>query len=220
MNLKGVPCEIRIACDALPSVAERARERGIPAFTTDPNEVTGRANVDIVLVLSAMQSHGSLTPAALLAGKQLLVGKEMAMVLAEAAELVELAKTSKDHLVCAPHVTLSRTYQQMWRRIAAGDIGRIHSARGMYGWSGPDWTTWFYETGGGPMFDLGVHNVTTLTGLIGPAICAATTMGSRSRRSSWNPQDRKRRWWQDWAINRWWPFSGNGWPSARATGFA
>ena len=27
---------------------------------------------------------------------------------------------------------------------------------------------WYYKTGGGPLFDLGVYNITTLTGLLGP----------------------------------------------------
>ncbi len=43
------------------------------------------------------------------------------------------------------------------------------TARGFYGWSGPTWGSWYYRPGGGPMFDLGVYNVTTLTGLLGPA---------------------------------------------------
>jgi predicted dehydrogenase len=169
INLEGTPCEVVIACDTDPARAERAREWGIPAFTTDHHEVLGRADVDVVLILTAMQSHGKLTREALESGKHVLVEKPMSMDLAEAADLVQLAKTSKGHLVCAPHVTLSRTYQEMWRRIASGAIGRPLSARGMYGWSGPTWGPWFYQPGGGPMFDLGVYNVTTLTGLIGPA---------------------------------------------------
>jgi predicted dehydrogenase len=56
----------------------------------------------------------------------------------------------------------------MWRHIARGDIGRPLTARGFYGWAGPDWDPFFYEPGGGPMYDLGVYNVTTLTGLLGP----------------------------------------------------
>jgi predicted dehydrogenase len=169
LNLDGTPCEIVIACDSRPGQAERARKWGIPAFTTNPEEVLGRADIDGVLILTAMQAHGSLTRAALLAGKHVLVEKPMSMDLAEAAELVALARTSPGHLVCAPHVTLSRTYQDMWRQVQSGAIGRVLSARGLYGWAGPDWGTWFYEPGGGPMFDLGVYNVTTLTGLLGPA---------------------------------------------------
>ena len=169
LNVEGHPCEIVVGCDSDPSRAARARDWAIPAFTTDYREVLGRDDVDLVLILTAMQSHGEIARAALLAGKHVLVEKPMSMDLAEAAELVELAKTSRGNLVCAPHVTLSPTYQAMWRAIQGGDIGRPLSARGLYGWSGPSWGAWFYEPGGGPMFDLGVYNVTTLTGLLGPA---------------------------------------------------
>lgn len=168
LALEGTSCEIVIACDLRPGKAERARAWGIPAFTTDYAEVLARADVDVVLILTSMQSHGQLTRDALNAGKHVLVEKPMSMDLAEAAELVALAKQSKGHLVCAPHVTLSHTYQDMWRHIHQGDIGRPLTARGFYGWSGPDWDPFFYEAGGGPMYDLGVYNVTTLTGLLGP----------------------------------------------------
>lgn len=169
LNLEGLPCEIVAVADTRPEQAIRAAEWGLPNFTTNPDEVIGRDDVDAVLILTAMQAHGALTRAALKAGKHVLVEKPMSMDLAEAAELVELAKVSPGHLVCAPHVTLSWTYQQMWRELQAGKIGRVVSARGLYGWAGPDWGAWFYEPGGGPMFDLGVYNVTTLTGLLGPA---------------------------------------------------
>jgi predicted dehydrogenase len=168
LAITGTPCEIVIGCDVRPARAERAREWAIPAFTTDYREVLTHPDVDVVLILTSMQSHGQLTREALTAGKHVLVEKPLSMDLAEAAELVALARTSRGHLVCAPHVTLSRTYQDIWRHIDKGDIGRPLTARGFYGWSGPDWDPFFYEPGGGPMYDLGVYNVTTLTGLLGP----------------------------------------------------
>jgi predicted dehydrogenase len=116
-----------------------------------------------------MQQHGEIARAALEAGKHVLVEKPMAMTLPEAAELVELARHSPGCLVCAPHVVLSPTYQAIWQRLQQGAIGKVLSARGFYGWSGPIWGQWFYRPGGGAMFDLGVYNVTTLTGLLGPA---------------------------------------------------
>lgn len=168
VDLSGTPTEIIMGCDVRPGFAEVARRQGIAAFTTDYQDVLGRADIDVVLILTSMQTHGELARAALLAGKHVLVEKPLSMSLAEAAELVSLSKTSKGHLVCAPHVTLSKVYRDMARHVQAGDIGTVHSARGLYGWAGPDWGAWFYEPGGGPMFDLGVYNVTTLTGLIGP----------------------------------------------------
>jgi len=168
LNMEGNNCEIIIASDLRPGHAERARGWGIPNFTTDYREVINHPDVELILILTGMQTHGHLTRECLMAGKHVLVEKPMSMDLADAAELVALAKISKGHLVCAPHVTLSPTYQDMWRHIDAGDIGRPLSARGLYGWSGPDWDPFFYEAGGGPMYDLGVYNVTTLTGLLGP----------------------------------------------------
>ena len=131
--------------------------------------VVGSDQVDLVLVLTSMPMHGPITRAALEAGKHVLVEKPMAVTLPEAREILELARHSPGYLLCAPHVILSNTYQAMWRRINAGDIGRPLSARGLYGWAGPDWTKWFYEQGGGSLFDLGVYNVVALTGLLGPA---------------------------------------------------
>ena len=34
---------------------------------------------------------------------------------------------------------------------------------------GPTWSAFFYEKGGGSLPDLGVYNLATLTGLLGPA---------------------------------------------------
>jgi len=141
---------------------------GIANFTTDYREIINNPEIDLVLVLAPMQIHGVVTREALNAGKHVLCEKPLSMSLTEAAELVELAKSSKGYLLCAPHVILSPTYQAMWSRIHRGDIGKVYSARGFYGWSGPTWGEWYYRPGGGSMFDLGVYNVTSLTGLLGP----------------------------------------------------
>ena len=162
--------EIVRVCDVDPARADVVREQyGLTDFTTDYQQIIGDASIDLVVILAPMQVHGRITREALEAGKHVLVEKPMSMDLEEAAGLVELAKTSPGFLLCAPHVILSPTYQAMWRRIHQGDIGEIYSARGFYGWTGPNWGEWYYRPGGGSMFDLGVYNVTSLTGLLGPA---------------------------------------------------
>ena len=50
-----------------------------------------------------------------------------------------------------------------------GQVGELLTARARYGWAGPWWNEWFYEPGGGSLFDLGVYNVTSLCALFGPA---------------------------------------------------
>jgi len=162
--------ELTWACDRL---AEKRQtmldEFGIANFTTTYQTLLAAADVDLVLVLTSMSEHGSIAKAALLAGKHVLVEKPLATTLAEAAELVELAQRSPGYLVAAPFTILSPTYQTMHRRLMAGEIGQVTLARARYGHAGPTWGPWFYQEGGGPLFDLGVYNLTSLTGFLGPA---------------------------------------------------
>jgi predicted dehydrogenase len=170
LNMPKPRAEIAVVCDVMESRRDEVRERyGLTNFTTDYQQVIGNPDIDLVLVLTSMPLHGKITKEALEAGKHVLVEKPMSMSLEEAAEIVQLAKSSPGYLVCAPHVILSPTYQAMWQHLRRGDIGQVLTARGFYGWSGPTWGPWYYQMGGGSMFDLGVYNVTTLTGLLGPA---------------------------------------------------
>jgi predicted dehydrogenase len=129
--------------------------------------VIARDDVDIVLILTAMNAHGPLARAGLEGGKHVLVEKPMATSLDEAGELVELSRSSPGMLVCAPHIVLSKTYREIHRRVGEGAIGSVVLARARYGWAGPWWGRWFYEAGGGSLFDLGVYNLTSLCGFMG-----------------------------------------------------
>jgi predicted dehydrogenase len=131
--------------------------------------VIGHEDVDIALVLTSMNEHGPLARAALEAGKHVLVEKPMATSAEEAAQLLGLSERSEGLLVCAPHILLSPTFRAIHAAVRAGEIGGLLNARARYGWAGPDWGSWFYEPGGGSLFDLGVYNVTTLCALFGPA---------------------------------------------------
>jgi len=169
LRYKGL-VEVVALCDA--SAQRRAAAQaayGEIWFTTDYREVVTSALVDLVLVLTSMPEHGPISMAALQAGKHVLVEKPMATSLEEAARLVEQARHSAGYLVPAPHVILSSTYRAMQRHLEQGHIGQVTLARARYGHSGPTWGPWFYRSGGGPLFDLGVYNITTLTGLLGPA---------------------------------------------------
>jgi predicted dehydrogenase len=148
-------------------VAAETARFGVERGVTSSDELLARDDVDAVLVLTSMPMHGTLATAAYSAGKHVLVEKPMATTLDEAAELVRVSQNGDQVLVCAPHVLLSPTYREMHRRLAAGDIGDVKLARGLYGWAGPWWGQWFYRPGGGALFDLGVYNVTSLCGFLG-----------------------------------------------------
>jgi predicted dehydrogenase len=124
---------------------------------------------DMMVTLTDMQVHGELNKKALLAGKHVWSEKPMANTYAEGKALLDLATSKKLRLWGAPAVVDSPQFAFMSKTIQEGKLGRVASAHGQYGHTGPGWSAFFYEKGGGSMPDLGVYNMATLTGLLGPA---------------------------------------------------
>ena len=124
---------------------------------------------DMMVTLTDMQKHGELNKKALLAGKHVWSEKPMANTYAEGKALLDLARSKKLRLWGAPAVVNSPQFAFMSKTIQEGKLGKIASAHGQYGHTGPTWSAFFYEKFGGSMPDLGVYNIATLTGLLGPA---------------------------------------------------
>ncbi len=124
---------------------------------------------DMMITLTNMQVHGELNKKALTAGKHVWSEKPMANTYAEGKALLGLAKQKNLRLWGAPAVVNSPQFVFMSKCIQEGKLGRVASAHGQYGHTGPTWSAFFYEKGGGSMPDLGVYNIATLTGLLGPA---------------------------------------------------
>lgn len=127
------------------------------------------AAFDMMVTLTDMQVHGALNKKALLAGKHVWSEKPMANTYAEGKALLDLAKSKKLRIWGAPAVVNSPQFAFMSKTIQQGQLGNIASAHAQYGHTGPDWAAFFYEKNGGSMPDLGVYNLATLTGLLGPA---------------------------------------------------
>lgn len=124
---------------------------------------------DMMITLTDMQTHGTLNKKALLAGKHVWTEKPMANSYADGKALYDLANKNNLFIWGAPAVVNSPQFAFMSKCIQEGKLGRIASAHGQYGHTGPTWSSFFYEEGGGSMPDLGVYNMATLTGLLGPA---------------------------------------------------
>ena len=124
---------------------------------------------DLMLTLTDMQMHGALNKIAVTAGKNVWSEKPLANTYAEGKALVQYAKTKGVRIWGAPAVVTSPQFEFMSKAIQEGKLGKIASAHGQYGHTGPTWSSFFYEPLGGSMPDLGVYNMATLTGLLGPA---------------------------------------------------
>jgi predicted dehydrogenase len=141
----------------------------IPRYFESYQELCHSPEVDLVVILTSMNAHAAIAREALLAGKHVMVEKPLAVTLEDAKDLLAKASKTARYLVCAPFTTLSPTFRVIRRRVAAGDVGKVCLARARYGWAGPDWSEWFYRAGSGPIFDLAVYCITSLTGILGPA---------------------------------------------------
>jgi predicted dehydrogenase len=138
---------------------------------------------DLMVTTTDMQEHGRLNKMALNAGKHVWSEKPMANTYAEGKELLDLARSKNLRLWGAPAVVNSPQFAFMNTMIQEGKLGRVASGHGQYGHTGPGWSAFFYEKDGGSMPDLGVYNIATLTGLLGPAksIVAMTSIVNPER---------------------------------------
>ena len=124
---------------------------------------------DLMITTTDMQEHEHLNRQALNAGKHVWSEKPMANTYAAGRELLDLAKSKNLRMWGAPAVVNSPQFAFMSKTIQEGKLGKVACAHAHYGHLGPTWSAFFYEKGGGSLPDLGVYNLASLTGLLGPA---------------------------------------------------
>lgn len=162
--------EVASLCDIRPERAERQGER-FRVAARYPNLEAMLAGVpfEMLVVLTDMQEHEKINRRALEAGKHVWSEKPIANSLAAGQDLLRQAREKKLRLWGAPITVQSPQFAFMAQTLAAGKLGRLAAAHADYGHEGPDWSAFFYQKLGGSMPDLAVYNLTTLTGLLGPA---------------------------------------------------
>ena len=172
-------------CDIKQDRAEAQNKKyNIGASTYNHIEALLKGNAfDLMLTLTDMQMHGALNKIALQAGQHVWSEKPLANTYAEGKALVDYAKLKGVRIWGAPAVVTSPQFEFMSKTIQEGKLGKLASAHGQYGHTGPTWSSFFYEPLGGSMPDLGVYNMATLTGLLGPAksVMAMTSIVNKER---------------------------------------
>jgi predicted dehydrogenase len=170
-NLAKCPfAEVVSVCDIKPDRAERQGKKfNVPNRYPHVDKLLAGEPFDLLVNLTDMQEHEHLNRRAIEAGKHVWSEKPLANSLAAGQALLELARKKGTRLWGAPITVMSPQFAHMARVLAAGKLGRVAAAHADYGHTGPGWSAFFYEKGGGSMPDLAVYNFTTLTGLLGPA---------------------------------------------------
>lgn len=136
------------------------------------DEMINCKDVQIILNLTTPKNHYKICKDALMAGKHVYVEKPLSLKFEEGCELVALAKDKNLLLGVAPDTFLGAGIQTCIKAIQDGLIGEVISANaymmchGHENWH-PD-PEFYYQMGGGPMYDMGPYYLTALVAMIGP----------------------------------------------------
>lgn len=189
------PAVQMVACaDLEHSKAEAAAEKhGIPAVVT-PDELLARDDIEIVLNLTVPGAHVKVAEAAIDAGKHCYMEKPLGINRAEGQRLVDKAKSAKLRVGCAPDTFMGAGLQTARKVIDEGLLGKVTAftafmiSRGHEHWHPSP--AFYYQPGGGPMFDMGPYYLTALLNLLGPiqSVAGMTSTAIPKREITSEPQ--------------------------------
>ena len=156
-----------------------AAEHGLTAHSVD--EMLSRDDIDIVINLTIPAAHAEVSLQILAAGKHAYSEKPLALTREDGARIMAAARETGLRMGCAPDTFLGGGGQTARKVIDDGRIGRPVAATAFFLSHGPEsWhpnAGFYYQQGGGPLFDMGPYYLTALVNLMGPV---ARVAGSAS----------------------------------------
>jgi predicted dehydrogenase len=167
------PGRARLLADRHPA----ARVVGLPDLYAAPD-------VDVVLNLTTPNQHAAVALAAIAAGKHVYGEKPLAATGTDGVAVIEAAASAGVRVACAPDTVLGTGVQTARVAVDAGELGTVHAATAFMTVPGherwhPD-PEFYYQQGGGPLFDMGPYYLTSLVQLLGP-VRRVVGMSSRPR---------------------------------------
>lgn len=170
---KNFPIVEVVACaDLNREVAEkRAAEFNVPKVLS-VDELLADPSIELVLNLTVPKAHLPIAMRALEAGKHTYAEKPLGVDREEGRKVIQFAKEKKLLVGCAPDTFLGAGIQTVRKLIDEGVIGKPVAATAfMMGKGHEHWhpnPEFYYEVGGGPMFDMGPYYLTALLNILGP----------------------------------------------------
>jgi predicted dehydrogenase len=156
----------------------------ITRLSTQPGDILGDPDIDIIDICTPNMTHTPLVVAALEAGKHVICEKPLAPTPAEVRQMIEARDRSGKLLMTAHHFRFGGVSQAMKREIESGVLGDIYHARGwMLRRNAFIPTPTFVNkalSGGGPCIDIGVHILDLTLWLMGHPKPVAVTGVART----------------------------------------
>jgi predicted dehydrogenase len=187
-------------CDPVPGRAAAAASRfGVAQAYERYDDLLEDPAVDAVTLCSPIGLHYEQGLKAIEARKHVHFNKTMTTTVAEATDLIERAEAAPVKLVASPGEMLRPLNRAIRRLVESGVLGKISwavtgAAFGTYheqesvrrrgetaGAIDPSW--YWRKPGGGPLYDMTVYGLHSLTGVLGPAkrVTAMSGIGIEER---------------------------------------
>jgi predicted dehydrogenase len=152
--------------------AQVAEEQGVESLSVEA--LLADPRIDAVLNLTIPAAHVEIATRALAAGKHVYGEKPLGLTPAESVAMLELARASGLRVGSAPDTVLGTGIQTARNALDAGIIGVPVAATAF--WGAPGHELWhpapafYYQPGGGPLFDMGPYYLTALVTMLGSVV--------------------------------------------------
>lgn len=163
--------EIYAVSDIDKEKAEKSKNQYNIPHIMSSEEIINSKEIDVVLNITTPPHHYLICKQALLCGKHVYVEKPLSLTYEQGKELVRIAEEKGLYLGCAPDTFLGAGIQTCKKLIEDGKIGKpiggvgFMMCRGTESWHpSPEF---YYNTGSGPLFDMGPYYLTALITMLG-----------------------------------------------------
>lgn len=152
--------------------AQVAEEQGVESLSVEV--LLADPRIDAVLNLTIPAAHVEIATRALAAGKHVYSEKPLGLTPAESIAMLDLARASGLRVGSAPDTVLGTGIQTARNALDAGIIGVPVAATAF--WGAPGHELWhpapafYYQPGGGPLFDMGPYYLTALVTMLGSVV--------------------------------------------------
>lgn len=171
--------------------ASVAAAQGTKALTVDA--LLADPGVDVVLNLTIPAAHADIAHRAIDGGKHVYGEKPLALVTGDAAGVLARASAAGLRVGSAPDTVLGTGIQTTRSVLDSGRIGAPVAAS--VHWTAPGHELWhpapgfYYQPGGGPLFDMGPYYLTSLVTFFGPVrrVSGAVSRSDRERTIATGP---------------------------------
>jgi len=173
--------EMAAVCDIIPERTKTYSEKyKVPNWYASVEEMLDKCDIDIVMDTATIQAHYDINMAALKAGKHLYSQKPVGLTVEQVTDMINTAQSAGVKFSASPIHMIRPDIRWAQHMIRDGAIGEVTMVRASMAHGGPEYfqfrevdPTWFFRPGAGALYDMGVHALHCVTGLLGPAKAVA-----------------------------------------------